>query len=318
MFERWRRRWRGEDEPIAPAPATPPPPPAIAAAPPSMDVDMARTLSGEFADEFPMAMRAAERVLAAIAGADLTPLARRSPALVGYDWTGYLRCSVARVVRVQRALSRHVGRGGAVLDFGSYFGNFALAIAGAGYRVTAADAYRHYAPALDRCVALMGGDGITVQEAGESARGLAELSGRFDAVVCAGVLEHIPHTPRLLLENVSSMLRPGGVLIVDTPNLAYLYHRLALMEGRSIFTPIERQFYTELPFEGHHREYTVGELEWMLRETGHEVLSVETFNYSYFSQAVLAGEHLEYFHAMMKDPSLREIILSVSRPRPRA
>jgi 2-polyprenyl-3-methyl-5-hydroxy-6-metoxy-1,4-benzoquinol methylase len=222
---------------------------------------------------------------------------------------------VARVVRVQRALSQHVARQGAVLDLGSYFGNFALALAESGYRVTAADGYRDYSPVFDGCVALMRDAGIDIVDSGDSGTGLAHLVGRFDAVVCAGVLEHIPHTPRLLLQNVTSLLRRGGVLLVDTPNLAYLYHRLALMEGRSIFAPIEGQFHTQIPFEGHHREYTVAELEWMLRESGHDVLSVETFNYSYFSQAALSGEHLDYFHAMTADSSLREIILSVSRPR---
>jgi 2-polyprenyl-3-methyl-5-hydroxy-6-metoxy-1,4-benzoquinol methylase len=229
--------------------------------------------------------------------------------LRGYDWTGYLRCSVARVVRVQRALDRYVRRGGAVLDFGSYFGNFALAIAGSGYRVTAADAYRDYGGAFDACTALMRGDGIAVIDSAEA------IAGRFDAIVCAGVIEHIPHTPRLLLEHLSSLLLPGGVLIVDTPNIAYLYHRLALMEGRSIFAPLDRQFFTELPFEGHHREYTLAEVEWMLRASGHEVLTTETFNYSYFSLAALSGDDLAYFHAMAADPSLREIIFSVSRRR---
>lgn len=263
-------------------------------------------------------MRAAERVLAAVDGVDLAPLARHSPSLLGYDWTGYLRCSVARVVRVQRALAQHVGRGGAVLDFGSYFGNFALAIAASGYRVTASDAYSDYGAAFDSCVALMRDEGIDVRDSGDGPNTLGTPIGRFDAVICAGVIEHVPHTPRLLLARVSSFLRPGGVLIIDTPNLAYLYHRLALMEGRSMFAPIERQFHTELPFEGHHREYTIDEIAWMLQASGHDVLATETFNYSYFSQAALSGHDLEYFHAMEADPSLREIILAVSRPRPAA
>ncbi len=281
-----------------------------------MPVDMAQTLSAEFPGEFPIAMRAVERVLDAVKGVDLAPLARRSPSLLGYDWSGYLRCSVARVVRVQRALAQHGTLGGTVLDFGSYFGNFALAIAASGYRVSGLDAYRDYGAAFDPCVSLMRDEGIAVRDSDDAASG--DGAGSFDAVVCAGVIEHVPHTPRLLLERLSSFLRPGGVLIIDTPNLAYLYHRLALMDGRSIFAPIERQFYTELPFEGHHREYTVAEIEWMLRASGHDVLATETFNYSYFSQTTLSGDDLEYFRAMAADPSLREIILAVSRLRPAA
>ena len=68
-----------------------------------------------------------------------------------------------------------------------------------------------------------------------------------------------------------------------------------------------------MPFEGHHREYTVAEVEWMLQAAGHEMVSVETFNYSVYGQSRLAGEHLEYYRAMQADPLLRELIMTVSR-----
>ncbi|MFP5379435.1 MAG: class I SAM-dependent methyltransferase, partial [Vicinamibacteria bacterium] len=192
-------------------------------------------------------------------------------------------------------------------------GNFALALAAGGYRVEAIDAYGEYGDALAPCVALQRGSGVVVHDFATAGPDLSSLHGRFDAVVCAGVIEHIPHTPRLLLETLTRLLAPGGVLVLDTPNLAYLYRRLALLEGQTIFPPIAQQYYTELPFEGHHREYTVAEVEWMLGAAGHEVLSIETFNYSVFGQTQLVGDHVDYYHAMQADPSLREIIFAVSR-----
>jgi 2-polyprenyl-3-methyl-5-hydroxy-6-metoxy-1,4-benzoquinol methylase len=308
ILERWRRRWLTAATAAAPA--------AVAAPVPArMPIDIEEILTREFPLEYPVAAAAADRVLAAIRTTDLAPLARRSPALHGYDWTGYIRCSVARVVQVQRALRTHIAPGARVLDFGSYFGNFALALAGSGYGVEAADSYDSYGPVFAPCTALMRSAGITVHDSGDSGAGLAPLAGRYDAVVCAGVLEHIPHTPRLLLANLTTLLKAGGVLVLDTPNLAYLYHRLALLEGRSVFAPIEGQFHTELPFEGHHREYTMSEVEWMLKEAGHDVLDIQTFNYSYLAQPEISGEHLKYFEAMQHDPTLREIIIAVSRPR---
>ena len=76
-----------------------------------------------------------------------------------------------------------------------------------------------------------------------------------------------------------------------------------------------QQDYTELPFEGHHREYIVDEIAWMLNEAGHEPISLETFNYSFLAQAEIAGPHVGYHDAMDADPSLREVIFSVSRRR---
>lgn len=320
VLKEWKRRWRNAGRPAAagaPSALTPVGSDALSDVPPGppdrVSIDMQAELSAEFPEDYPHAVDATRRVLAAIEGVDLEPLSRRSPGLRGYDWTGYLRCSLARVVRVQRALRVHGAPGTRVLDLGSYFGNFSLALALQGYRVDAADAYDTYGEALASCVGEMRAAGVAVLESGESGEGLRPLAGQFDAVVCAGVLEHVPHTPRLLLANASALLAPGGVLILDTPNLAYLYHRMALADGRSIFAPISTQFHTEIPFEGHHREYTADEVRRMLEATGHDVLSVETFNYSYYAREELTGDDAVYFHAMKADPSLRELILAVSR-----
>ena len=312
LFERLRARFQRST--VTTAAAAPAPPEA---SPPVADrvlIDQRAVLRAEYPIEFPVADAATASVLAATAGVDLEGLAAQSPSLKGYDWTGYLKCSRSRVVRVQRALSQHAPAGGRVLDFGSYFGNFALALSAMGFRVDAVDSYSRYGGALARAVELQQASGVTVRDFADVGHDLHGLGrGEYDAVVCGGVIEHIAHTPRLLLESVSSMLTPGGVLVLDTPNLGYLYKRLALLEGRSIFPPISEQYFTEIPFEGHHREYIPSELEWMLRAVGHEVLSVETFNYSVFGLSELTGDDAAYFRQMEADPALREVIMTVSR-----
>ncbi|MFP5379620.1 MAG: hypothetical protein ACLGHP_07710, partial [Vicinamibacteria bacterium] len=104
LLQRWRRLILR-----APEAAMPPASTKVVADAPSqpavVDIDLPSALGEEYAVEYPLARAAAERVLAAVAGIDLSPLARRSPGLAGYDWANYLRCSVARVVRVQRAIA---------------------------------------------------------------------------------------------------------------------------------------------------------------------------------------------------------------------
>lgn len=312
LFDRLRARFRQST--ITPAVAAAAPVTASPAAVDRIVIDQRAVLTAEYPSEFPVAEAATTNVLEAVAGVDLDGLAAQSPSLKGYDWTAYLRCSTSRVVRVQRALRQHAPAGGRVLDFGSYFGNFAVALSAMGFRVDALDSYSRYGAALAGAVALQQSRGITVHDfalVGHDLHGLGR--GEYDAVVCGGVIEHIAHTPRLLLDSVSTMLRPGGVLVLDTPNLGYLYKRLALLEGRSIFPPIAEQYFTEIPFEGHHREYLPGELEWMLRAAGHEVVSVETFNYSVFGLSELTGDDAAYFRQMEADPALREVIMTVSR-----
>ena len=314
VIGRWRKRWRPAS-PLAPSVALEQVVvPMDAPAPEVLELDMTATLSAAFPAEYPLAARVTDAVLAPLGQTDLASLARHSPSLKGFEWSYYLRCSACRVVRVQHALALHVPPGGRVLDVGSYFGNFSLAAQAMGFAVEAVDGYAAYDKALAPWEALQREAGIVVHDFINTGYDLGTLGrGRFDAVICGGVVEHIPHTPRMLLETVTSVLRPGGVLILDTPNLAYLYKRLALLEGQSIFAPIAQQYYTELPFEGHHREYTVAEVDWMLQAVGHEVVSIETFNYSAFGQPRLSGDALQYHREMEADPSLREIILAVSR-----
>jgi 2-polyprenyl-3-methyl-5-hydroxy-6-metoxy-1,4-benzoquinol methylase len=201
-----------------------------------------------------------------------------------------------------------------VLDFGAYFGNTALMCRAAGFEVEAIDAYREYQPAFDECVSLMTTRGVIVRDFAEAGLNFDHLpGGYYDAVLCLGVVEHIPHTPRLILESVDRMLKPGGFLVLDTPNIAYLYNRQRLERGQSIMPPIEAQYYSELPFEGHHREYTVAEVQWMLKQLQHDVASVETFNYSLNALGHLVGDDLKNFRQMERDPEKREVILTISR-----
>ncbi|HKB13464.1 MAG TPA: class I SAM-dependent methyltransferase [Vicinamibacterales bacterium] len=280
---------------------------------PVRDLDFPAAIAREFPALFPAAWRAVEQTLAAVNGADLSPLARRSPALEGYDWTAYLRCSVVRMVRALAALHRAGALGGRLLDYGSYFGNFALACRTLGYEVVAADAYREYGTAFDRVRDLLRDAGVQIDDFADA----GPSGARFDAIVALGVLEHVPHTPRPLLEALDRRLEAGGVLVLDTPNLGYLYTREKLARGESIFPPIERQFYTELPFEGHHREYLPREVKWMLEAIGHTGVEIETFNYSVYALGAVRGADVARLAEMDASPELREIILSCSR-RPAA
>jgi 2-polyprenyl-3-methyl-5-hydroxy-6-metoxy-1,4-benzoquinol methylase len=241
-----------------------------------------------------------EAIIAAVAGVDMLPLARQSPGLVGFDWVTYLRCSAIRVDRMVAQLSPNMR----VLDFGSYFGNFSLAARAVGCSVEAVDSYStdDYRP-LAPCVALMRDAGVVVHSDFTAVEGQV-----YDAILCASVIEHIPHTPRSLLQQLVGMLAPGGLLILDTPNLAYYYKRQDLLAGKSIFLDIKHQFHTAIPFEGHHREYIVDEVVWMLREIGLEVMHTETFNYS-----VPEASMNTRIMAAMHDSTMREMILAVGR-----
>ncbi len=53
---------------------------------------------------------------------------------------------------------------------------------------------------------------------------------QFDVVFCLEIIEHL-FSPDALLRDLHSVLKPGGVLILSTPNLAYWLNRLLLLAG---------------------------------------------------------------------------------------
>lgn len=272
------------------------------------------SLRREFPGEFDLAWAASEEVIAATAGRDFTALERHSPSLAGFDWKSYLSLSTIRMVRALRLLRERVPRGARVVDFGAYFGNFSLMAAAAGYRTVAFDSWAEYGECLAPVRDLMASRGIEVVESGEPGAFPPALAGA-DAILFMGVIEHIPHTPRLLLEGLRGLLAPGGLLVLDTPNLAYLYKRQALARGETVFAPIQAQYRTEIPYEGHHREYTTAEVEWMLDAAGFDVVAKEAFNYSLFGLPEISGADLENYRAMQADPTLREILFYGAVPR---
>jgi 2-polyprenyl-3-methyl-5-hydroxy-6-metoxy-1,4-benzoquinol methylase len=274
------------------------------------------SIAARYPATFPPAWAATERILAGIPRTDFTPLERRSPGLKGYDWETYLRLSSIRMAAAAAALWPHVPRGARILDVGAYFGNFALMFRDAGYEIDAVDSYAAYGGAFAHTSRLFAESGVRrldFDDVGLDLRGMPPAG--YDAVMCMGVIEHVPHTPRLLLEAVDRVLTPGGLFLMDTPNLAYIYNRQKLARGESIFCPISAQFHTEIPFEGHHREYTIGEIEWMTERIGHEKVSLETFNYSLYGLSVLQGDDLANVLETERDPTCREVILSLSRKK---
>jgi SAM-dependent methyltransferase len=280
-------------------------------------LDFPDFLNRESPHHLQAAWAATHAVLNILPKSDLSPLAVHSPGLKGYGWEHYIRLSLIRMMLVGKALDRAGLTNGRVLDFGSYFGNFSLFVRGLGFEVDAADTYSDYGHAFDHTLPLMQEAGISALDlTGDEQRRLSDIpSGTYDAVLCLGVIEHIPHTPRLLLTELDRLLKSDGSMILDTPNLGYIYTRERLMAGQSIFPPIEHQFIVDPPFEGHHREFLPCEVRWMLGQIGHYVADLEVYNYSLYGLSELTGADAERWRKMEADESLREVIFTRSVKR---
>jgi SAM-dependent methyltransferase len=228
----------------------------------------------------------------------------------------YLLMNVVRVVRLVESLRRRGVENGTVLEVGAWFGSFALSLRRLGYEVVACDRYESYGDAFAGHVALMEKNGVQIVSTRreDELEQIASL-GQFDVVLAGAVIEHVPHTPRFLLETLYGAVRPGGLLLLDTPNVARYWNRRALERGETIFQPLEDQFVCEPPWEGHHREYTAAEFEWMLQRVGCEDVEVEFVDYNMLQFSELSAEHCECLARIVEDPSQSDTLLATGRKR---
>ncbi len=98
-------------------------------------------------------------------------------------------------------------------------------------------------------------------------QGLPPIEQRFDAIICADVLEHL-RDPLTLLRQLRGLLKPGGRLIASLPNSGHLYFRLTVLAGR--FPKKDKGLFDRT----HVHFFTWDGWEQLLTEAGFEVRGV--------------------------------------------
>ncbi len=101
----------------------------------------------------------------------------------------------------------------------------------------------------------------------------------FSTVLCCELIEHLTADPMHMMAEINRILKPGGHLVLTTPNLGSLRAIAAILEG---YHPGFFPAYIRPPAEGeepearHNREYTPREVARLLVDSGFEIALLET------------------------------------------
>lgn len=137
----------------------------------------------------------------------------------------------------------------------------------------------------------------------------AAASGPFDLIVFMEVLEHLYTPPETVLRFLASILRDGGVIVITTPNAAWLKNRIKMLCGKNPFEMLK----SDRKNMGHIREYTKLELERSLAAAGLKKLFVERRGLYHFDNI---KDNIYSRIADLTHPSLRRTLVAVYQKQP--
>lgn len=86
----------------------------------------------------------------------------------------------------------------------------------------------------------------------------------FDVVLFCEIIEHLLNDPAGVLREIKRVLRPGGVLILTTPNVSRLENVARMIAGENIYDPYSGYG----PYGRHNREYNQHDLHRLLTYLG--------------------------------------------------
>ncbi|MBV6393786.1 MAG: Ubiquinone biosynthesis O-methyltransferase [Anaerolineales bacterium] len=200
------------------------------------------------------------------------------------------------------AVKRNMAIDGAkALDIGCGGGLFLAALKREGAHVTGielSDTRAHYAKSKH---------GIEVVKRPVEDEYWETFANSFDIVTLWDVIEHV-NFPQATLKAAAKTLKPGGVLLIDTPCRDAFYHRfgeLTYWLSRGRYPTFLNAMYSAKPF-GHKQILSLAEMRGLLEEAGLQVIELKRFHELSFPYAF-------YLKKLVRSESLIKILLPFVR-----
>lgn len=221
----------------------------------------------------------------------------RDPVDVTRATKGYVCAYANRRRRTLDALVSVCPPPARILDVAAAQGNFSIALAGLGYRVTWNDmrselvGYVKRKAPTDASIEYIDGNFYDIEGMGPPTT--------WDGVVALEVIEHVAHPDRFI-KALAALLRPGGAVVLSTPNGGYFLNNLPRFSDcpdPSVFESVQFKPNSD----GHIFLLYEDELRRFAAEAGLEVHSID------FTTNPLTAGHikLRYILSLLPDWTIR-------------
>ena len=187
----------------------------------------------------------------------------------------YFRSHLARY-RTDYQAFRAGFRGGRVLEAGAHPVLYTALLQAEGVAVTALDLRP------ERSQAFIERHGLDVRACDIEGERWPFEDGTFDFALFTELLEHLRVDPLFALAELNRVLKPGGRVLLTTPNLYALKTVLRFARGRGLWDPIvEFGKLRILGHMGHVREYARRDVLRLLQASGFRPLQARYVQYAY-------------------------------------
>jgi len=119
------------------------------------------------------------------------------------------------------------------------------------------------------------------------ARALPHADATVDHIVASEIFEHLI-SPLLFLQESARVLKPGGLMLMTTPNVSNFGAVVNLLRGKSNYERLERSpmFLVEDEWRGHIRFYSKEELAWLAKRYGLKMVDHQYYHDDYPESAL--------------------------------